>query len=171
MENPEFLYHGSLYKQKELMPGFKRSGQLSVWDGVESNLNLYATTSKEEAYDLGIGSATEKNYDSDRFTTIDGNIWVFCQKPIDITQWLQMELYCYTIPFRETDGWVKNKNPYNNIDTEWTTRKTVHNVSVEQVDMRTVLKGRCVTITQAPMDVDLSQLLRKYRDVTKVYHI
>ena len=169
MEHPELLYHGSLYKQAELMPGFKRSGKLSVWDGVESNLNLYVSSDKREAELLGIGSAVEKEFNSNRFVEINGDIWIFSEKLIDIKDFLKLTIYVYTLPFREADGWKKNNNPYNNIDTEWTTRNTIRNVTVEEVNIREVMKGKVVTFTTAPMDVDLKDLLRRYASETKMH--
>ena len=74
---PSVLYHGSLYKQNELMPGFKRSGKLVQWDGIENNTYLYATTDQLEAISLGLGSALEKELDSRRFATFDNNIVVY----------------------------------------------------------------------------------------------
>jgi hypothetical protein len=169
VNTPKTLYHGSLYKQTELMPGFKRSGKLTVWDGVESNLNLYTTTEREEAILLGIGSALEKTFNTDRYRTIEGDIWIYSQQPITLEQIYDLEIYLYTIPFRVSDGWVKNNNPYNDIDTEWLTRKTIRQIKVERVDLKTFLKGRGVTITQAPMDTEVNQLLKRYAAETKIY--
>lgn len=171
METPKVLYHGSLYKQNELMPGIKRSGELTVWDGVETNQNLYATTDAREAAMLGIGSAAEKTFETDRFIELDGNIWLFSQKPIDFDEFLKMVIYRYTIPFRPQDGWKKNNNPYNNLDTEWITQKTVHGVKCEQLDIKAVMKGHNVTITKAPVDVALSDITTRYGSETKVYKL
>lgn len=169
MDVPELLYHGSLYKQTELMPGFKRSGKLTVWDGVESNLNLYVSSDKRKAELLGIGSAVEKEFDSNRFIEIDGDIWIFTDKPVELEEFLKLTIYVYTIPFRESDKWVKNNNPYNNIDTEWTTRNTVRNIKVESVDIRKVMEGKVVTFTTAPPDTNLKVLLRRYNEETKMH--
>lgn len=169
MDKPELLYHGSLYKQKELMPGFKRSGKLAVWDGVESNLNLYVSSDKREAELLGIGSAVEKEFNSNRFVEINGDIWIFADKLITLEEFLKLTIYVYTIPFRDSDEWQKNNNPYNNIDTEWTTRNTIHNVTVEEVNIREVMKGKVVTVTTAPIDTDFKMLLRRYPDQVLMY--
>jgi len=169
VDNPTALYHGSLYKQTELMPGFKRSGELTVWDGVESNIFLYATSNKQEACLLGIGSAAEKTFNSERFIELEGDIWVFTSSPISIDEFLKMEIYCYTLPFRDNDGWKKNNNPYNNIDTEWKTKNTIRDVQVEQVDIRTVMKGKRITLTTAPADTDLPHLVRQYGSSTKIF--
>lgn len=171
MEKPEVLYHGSLYKQNELKPGIKHTGELTVWDGVETNQNLYATTDIREAALLGIGSAAEKTFDTDRFIELNGDIWLFSQNPISIDDFLKMVIYRYTIPFREQDGWVKNNNPYNNIDTEWITQKTIRGVKCEQLDIREVLKGHKVTVTKAPVDVALPEITTRYGSETKVYKL
>lgn len=171
MSTPKVLYHGSLYKQNELMPGIKRSGELTVWDGVETNQNLYATTDPKAAALLGIGSAVEKTFDSDRFIENDGNIWIFTKTPIDIDKFFEMNVYRYIIPVRDKDGWRKNDNPYNNIDTEWITRKTIHDVKCEQLDIREIMRGREVITTTAPVDIPLQELTRRYGDKTKVYKL
>lgn len=171
METPNVLYHGSLYKQNELMPGIKRSGELTVWDGVETNQNLYATTDRQAAALLGIGSAAEKTFDTDRFIENEGDIWLFSQKPIELDDFLKMVIYRYTIPVRPQDGWKKNNNPYNNIDTEWITQKTINGVKCEQLDIREVMKGHKVTVTKAPVDVALHEITTRYGSDTKVYKL
>lgn len=169
MDTPKVLYHGSLYKQDELMPGFKRSGELTVWDGVETNQSLYATTDKISAALLGIGSATEKEFESNRFTVTEKDLWIFVNAQIDMDKFLDMVIYRYTIPFRSADQWVKNNNPYNNIDTEWKTTRTIRGISVEQLNLRAVLKDYKVTVTTAPVDVALPVLTKQYASETKVY--
>jgi hypothetical protein len=169
MDTPQVLYHGSLYKQNELMPGFKRSGELTVWDGVETNQSLYATTDKTSAALLGLGSATEKEFETNRFTVAEKDIFVFANQQIDIGDILGLVIYRYTIPFRPQDGWVKNDNPYNNIDTEWKTPKTIHGVKVEQLNLKDVLNGRRVIVTTAPVDVALPVLTKQYASETKIY--
>lgn len=169
MDTPAILYHGSMYKQKELMPGYKRSGKLQTWDGVESNLNLYVSSDKREAELLGIGSAVEKTFDSERFIEYDGNIWIYTKDPINLDDLLNMEVYVYTIPYRETDGWQKNKNPYNNIDTEWTTRNTIKGIKVHPINIRSLMKGKTITLTTAPKDVMFDQLGKRYANETVVH--
>lgn len=171
MEKPTTLYHGSMYKQTELMPGYKRSGKLQTWDGVESNLNLYVSSVKTEAELLGVGSAAEKVFETERFIELDGNIWLFTKEPIAIDDVLNMEVYLYTIPFRDADRWQKNNNPYNNIDTEWTTRETINGVKAVPIDIRSLLKGKTVTLTTAPPDVKIDQLQKRYKEETKVHKI
>lgn len=169
MEKPTTLYHGSMYKQTELMPGYKRSGKLQTWDGIESNLNLYVSSDKREAELLGIGSAIEKTFDSNRFVEYNGNIWVYTRDPISIDELLNMEVYVYTIPFRDTDEWIKNTNPYNNIDTEWITRKTIKGVKVHPINIRSLMRGKTITLTTAPPDVRFDQLSQRYASETVVH--
>lgn len=171
VENPVTLYHGSMYKQTELMSGYKRSGKLQTWDGVESNLNLYVSSDKREAELLAVGSAAEKVFDTDRFIEADGSIWLFTKEPIAIEDVLNLEVYIYTIPYREKDMWIKNNNPHNNIDTEYTTRKTITGISVEPIDVRALLQGKTVTLTTAPPDVRIDLLQKRYSAETKVYKI
>lgn len=166
---PTVLYHGSLYKQNELMPGFKRSGELTVWDGVETNQSLYATTDKTSAALLGLGSAVEKEFETNRFSTTDKDIFIFANAQIDIDDLLALVIYRYTIPFRAADGWVHNQNKYNGIDTEWKTTKTVRGVSCATLNLKEVLKGYKVTITTAPVDVALGLLAKQYINETKIY--
>lgn len=169
METPSALYHGSMYLQKELMSGYKRSGKLQTWDGVESNLNLYASSDKREAELLGIGSAVEKTFESERFIEYGGSLWVYTNEPISIDDLLDLKVYVYTIPFREEDGWQKNNNPYNNIDTEWTTRRTIKGIKVHQVNIRSLMKGKTITLTTAPKDVRFDQLSKRYAEETVVH--
>lgn len=171
MEKPTTLYHGSMYKQTELMPGYKRSGKLQTWDGVESNLHLYVSSDKREAELLGVGSAAEKVFETERFIELNGNIWLFTKEPISIDDVLNLEVYIYTIPYREADGWQKNANPYNNIDTEWTTRNTVKGVKVQAIDIRSLMSGKTITLTTAPPDVKIEFLNQRYKEETKVHKL
>lgn len=171
MEKPTTLYHGSMYKQTELMPGYKRSGKLQTWDGVESNLHLYVSSSKEEAELLGVGSAAEKVFETERYIELKGNIWLYTSKPIKLEDVMNLEVYIYTIPYREEDGWRKNDNPYNNIDTEYTTRNTVTGITVQRINIRQLLKGKTVTLTTAPADVPIDKLNQRYKEDTVVHKI
>lgn len=167
---PTTLYHGSLYRQTELMPGFKRSGKLTMWDGIESNQYLYTTTDKDAAKDLGVGSAVEKVFETDRYN-VDGKIvTIWCKKPIPLAELHKLEIYVYTIPFRKEDGWVKNYNPQNRIETEWITKNTVRNVSVETVNMKDWLSDKMVVVTTAPTNVEPNKVIAQYQQQTQVYN-
>lgn len=152
--NPALLYHGSLYKQNELMPGFKRSGKLVQWDGIENNTYLYTSSVKEEAVSLGVGSALEKVLDSRRYATFENNVVVYFFKDLPSAEdLLKLEIYVYTIRFKEADGWVKNNNPFNNIDTEWVTQSTIQGLAkCEQIDVREWLMDKNLLFTTRSVD-------------------
>jgi len=143
---PPFLYHGSMYKQQELMPGFKRSGVLVKWDVYESNQWLYMSSNKEEAILLGIGSAAEKvldvvgyKYDAAKQQmTLISESGSLTKKDLE-----KLDVYVYTVTGRAEDGWIKNVNPNNHIDTEWKTEHTIREAIVkrEKVDVRDALVG------------------------------
>lgn len=166
---PTVLYHGSLYKQNELKPGFKHTGELVVWDGIETNQSLYATTDSTSAALLGLGSAVEKEFESNRFTVTEKDIFIFVNNQLDIDDLLNLVIYRYIIPYRSQDGWVHNKNPRNNIDTEWKTTQTINGVKVTQPDLNEVLKDYRVVITTAPVDTALQALTKYYAKETKIY--
>lgn len=164
----ENLYHGSLYDQTELMPGFKHTGKVVYWDGgIESNKWLYATTVKEEAIRLGLGSALEKTFETDRFSYVDDLFFIWCKNQISKEQLYKLEIYLYTIPFDEK-VWVKNDNPYNKIDTEWVTQKTVVPSNKERLPMRNFLMGKTFIIAnEHPIDQPPMELVNDPR-VTKL---
>jgi hypothetical protein len=78
-------------------------------------------------------------------------------------------IYRYTIPFRPQDGWVKNNNKYNEIDTEWKTPNTIRGIKVEQLNLKEVLKGYRVIVTTAPPDTHVSLIPKQYAEETKIY--
>ncbi|UXD83715.1 hypothetical protein NP274_00315 [Pseudomonas phage Koomba boorn-mokiny kep-wari Wadjak 2] len=80
-----------------------------------------------------------------------------------------MVVYVYTIPFRDSDKWIKNNNPHNSIDTEWITKNTIHDVTVRKLDIGEFLKGARLTVTKAPVDVDPLNIMSQYRSVTERY--
>jgi hypothetical protein len=166
MEQPTTLYHGSLFKQNEIQPGFNHTKKLVQWDVTESNQWLYATSEREEAIRLGIGSGTEKAFDSERYATIGDDIYIYCRKPIDLSAFFDMTIYLYTFPFRGDDGWVKVMNPHNNIETEWKTQETVRNITVERIDLKKFLVGKNLTFTRAPIHIDPVKLVREHGDKT-----
>jgi hypothetical protein len=153
--NPPQLFHGSLYKQNELMPGFKRTGKLVQWDGIENNTYLYTTSDREEAHSLGFGSALEKVLDSRRYATYDNNIVVYFMGDLpDPEKLRELEIYVYTIRFDANDGWVHNENPLNNIETEWVTKQTIRKnlLKCERVDVAQWLQGKNLLFTTRSHD-------------------
>lgn len=148
---PPGLFHGSMYKQKELMPGFKRSGQLVKWDVHESNKWLYATSSKQEAILLGIGSAAEKTLDMEQYSYDLNTMKMTIKLPGNVTvnDLSKLEVYVYTISPDVEDGWHKNHNASNKITTEWKTERTIDDnlVKVERVDVAAVLRDWDIRFT------------------------
>jgi len=138
------LYHGSMFSQNELMPGYKRSGELVQWDKTESNAWLYATTEESMAILLGIVSAWEKTFDM-TFSKIEEDKKIiyaeFGTEIKKITDLMDVPVYLYEIAKRDEDKWVKVNNPYNNIDTEWKTQSTIKDaiVSKKQVNVANIL--------------------------------
>ena len=146
----DLLYHGSIYLQTELMPGFKRSGKFVRWDRIESNHFLYSTTERDSAVGLGLFSAFEKAYEVNRCQFDGKNIIIDSDKPdVAIEDIQKLKVYLYTLPHRETDGWLKNFNPFNNIKTEYKTLQTIQlDQPAEQIDLKKWLTGKTVTFTK-----------------------
>lgn len=144
---PGYLYHGSMYKQDELMPGFKRSGKLVKWDGCEDNTWLYTTPDKREAQMLGLSSAVEKQFDnlkrwsqSETTNTIEIE---FYNNPITVDQLYRLPVYLYTIGGDKADGWMANYNQQNGMAEEYKTQATIRDniARCEEVDIRELLQG------------------------------
>lgn len=157
---PKYLYHGSMFSQSELIPGFKRSGKLVTWDQYEDNTWLYATTSKKESILLGISSAIEKTSSLKRYSSsVDQEtIVVECEEAgFTKDKIYDLEVYCYTIATDKEQGWLSNNNPVNNIDNEYKTRETIPTadtndpepkgiISKERVNVRAFLHGWKIVI-------------------------
>jgi hypothetical protein len=144
------LYHGSGFKQEELMPGFKRSGKLVRWDETESNEFLYTTTDKTEAISQAFASMLEKHYDSVHYKTDKNRIdikmkWDYRPGRDELAR---LEIFLYTIEPIKEDGWIKVNNAVNGLETEYKTRNTIKEsiVSREEVDLIEWLKGKDVHI-------------------------
>lgn len=145
---PTQLFHGSGFEQDELKPGFAHTGKVVSWDGYENNTYLYATTDRDSALTLGLSSALEKKYDLTH-THIDNK-----SKTISLTfkghkpQMSDIEktkVYLYTLPMSSV--WVKNNNPFNNIDTEYKTKETITDIQSRiRVDIAELLSGFQVTM-------------------------
>ena len=149
-KEPTYLYHGSKFDTNgaPLRPGYWHTGELVTWDGgLETNEFLYATTDAKEALLLGIGSFIEKEFEAERYgydlENHKGVVFVVgAKQDVTIDMLKGKFMYLYTILFKKKDGWYKNGNPYNNIDTEW---KTTHHIDpkhfvVTKVDMGEWLK-------------------------------
>lgn len=131
-KQPRYLYHGSKFNTdgEPLRPGFWHTGELVAWDGgLETNEFLYATTDVKEAILLGIGSFIEKEYKSEKYGYHDNKVYVVgAEREVTYKDLMGKNIYLYTIIFNKRDGWYKNANPFNNIDTEW---KTTHHIVPE----------------------------------------
>lgn len=164
---PSYLYHGSMYKQNELMPGFKRSHQLVRWDKTEDNTWLYTSDNREDAIMLGISSAIEKKYLLDRYRYDSRNkaMILDISGPCRLEDLYKLEVYLYTIRAEKRDGWQLNFNPENNIVGEYKTQETIDGniVRCEKIDVRNVLRDievkiNCKTPTASFESAALSDL-------------
>lgn len=148
---PGYLYHGSMYQQSELMPGFKRSGQLVKWDGCEDNTWLYATADREEATLLGISSAIEKQAGLKRYSHVAGSKVInieFYENPMTVDQIYRLPVHLYTLKGDKSDGWMANFNATNGMVSEYKTQQTVTGgvVRTEAIDVRNFLHGWRINI-------------------------
>lgn len=156
-ENLPKLYHGSMYEQNELMPGYKRSGQLVEWDRIENNTWLYATTEEPLAIALGIVSGWEKTFDM-VYTSIDHKEKLlaaqFEQKVPDRQALFSVPVYLYEIAMRSEDKWVRPNNPYNGIESEYKTHSTIKDaiLSRRKIDILKALYGYRMDLTVKPKE-------------------
>lgn len=146
------LYHGSGFKQTELMPGYYRSGNLVEWDETESNKFLYVTTDREVAIGQGFASTVEKVFKVHRYHEDGMNIEIEIDKgPLPTRSDLEkIEIYLYTIEMKPADGWVKVNNKHNGLDTEYKSEETISRaiIDCEKVDMKKWLEHRHVTVSR-----------------------
>lgn len=147
------LYHGSGFKQTELMPGFYRSGNLVEWDETESNMFLYATTVKESAIGLGFSSMIEKTFNTHRYRESGMEIEIQVYKgPLPTVRDLeQVNVYLYTMEMLPADKWLKVNNEHNGLDTEYKTEETISRaiISCEDIDLKKWLAHRKIKISRA----------------------
>ena len=148
-QTPETLYHSSGFKANDLRPGIAYTGKKVEWDHGESNEWLYATTDRSAAIDLGIASALEKKFRLDRYQTDAYEIVITSPDRIHLDDLKELKVYLYTIDFSGADGWVKNDNAHNHLDTEWKTKKTVSYSEVEQVDVEEWMRGKKINIIKS----------------------
>jgi hypothetical protein len=152
---PTYLYHSSAYKQDELKPGFKHSGELVRWDGVEDNTWLYSCDKKQDAMMLGISSAIEKKWNLQRYKydakahRLDIEVVGEDVSKSDIEK---LNVYIYTIRPDAEDGWVENFNPVNGMNGEYKTQGTVTDnvLRCEPVDIVGTLRGYTINIKRVP---------------------
>lgn len=149
---PLYLYHGSAYAQNELMPGFKRSGELVKWDGVEDNTWLYAASDREDAISMAIGSAIEKKWMIDRFAFDDKKKLMtieMAEGKLSASEIEKLEVYLYTLRADTDDGWQANINTLNGMKGEYKTQRTIikNILRREQIDISSFLRGVRISIT------------------------
>lgn len=153
VELPTYLYHGSAYRQKELMPGFKRSGEVVHWDKTESNEWLYTSDDKTDAAMLGIASAIEKAFRLDHYSYDDKKKSIRIESPDDITvhDIQNLHVVVYTIKATNDDGWMHNHNPNNGISGEYKTQRTIDSniIKCEDVRVSDQLRGIRVQIVKS----------------------
>jgi hypothetical protein len=149
---PQYLYHGSAFKQGELLPGFQRSGEIVRWDKCETNEWLYAADEKDTAVMLGISSAIEKKFKLNRYKFEGRRIEIESHEPITIADIHALQVFLYTIKPDVKDGWMANYNPVNGLSGEFKTQSEVR---------KNIL--RCVP-------VDIKQALHGYSVQIKVIH-
>ena len=139
---PKLLYHGSLFQQTELMPGYKRTGKITSWDKTESNQFLYATSVKDTAIELGFASAIEKMFDVEHFRCHGGEIHITTDKPVGLADLCNVTVYLYTIRNLDKDSWLKNDNQHNGLTTEYKTDRTIMAIdSCVEVDIAQWIKS------------------------------
>jgi hypothetical protein len=143
---PQILFHSSMYDAKVLMPGFNHTGVLVEWDGEENNHFLYATTDKESAIDLGFASAIEHKFQLDRFSSHGNILDIYTPQPISLLDLEKLQVYLYTILTQPNQGWIKNNNKQNNIETEYKTTERIVSFIKEKINIPQYLKGKKINI-------------------------
>lgn len=146
-ELPKLLYHGSLYQQTELKPGFRHTGKVVSWDKTESNMFLYVTSDKDTAIELGFASAIEKMFNVTHFRSVGNTLSIETDQPITLQSLAEVTVYLYAIRGLDKDGWLKNDNKNNGITTEYKTDRTIMAIdSCVIVDIADWLKTRTIEL-------------------------
>ena len=144
------LFHGSRFRQTELMPGFQRSGEMVRWDQTESNLWLYATSNQDEAVRQGLFAIFANAFDVKRCTSAAGQLVIELYPQLatfGMEAWLrQQSLFLYQLHAEDGGVWVKNDNAHNKLVTEWKTQATVKPESVDVIDIEAWLAKRNLKI-------------------------
>lgn len=133
------LYHGSSYKQTELKPGIAYTGKKVEWDETESNEFLYATTDRQEAISQAFASMLEKHFGLTHYQTSGKTIKAKLEadKLPPIKELVKHKLYLYTIVNKDEDGWKKNSNKANGLETEYKTQDSIKKniLKVKEIDL------------------------------------
>lgn len=133
-EIPPMLYHGSMFKQTELKPGFKHTGKVVRWDKTESNEWLYVTSDPDEAKLLGIASALEKVYKTKGYHYVEGKRELTITTggvKVSLDDLRKLPVYLYRLYGDVSDGWQLNYNLTNGITTEYKTQSTITDNIIE----------------------------------------
>lgn len=136
------------------MPGYLRSGEIVRWDKTESNEWLYASTDREVATILGLASAAEKKWHTERFSHVGSTLFFQfdAQTDVKFEDLLGLELFVYHIEPKQEHEWLKNNNLHNKIQTEWKTKKTIDSFkSVSEVKVSELIKSYHVYINNQPV--------------------
>jgi len=165
---PNYLYHGSAFKQGELMPGFQRSGEIVRWDKCESNEWLYASDDKDAAVMLGISSAIEKKFKLNRYKFTGRRIEIESNEPLTLADVHSLQVFLYTIKPDVKDGWMANYNPVNGLSGEYKTQGEVSKniVRCMPVDIKQALHGYSVQIKVIPPSFEgFSDMLKSIKSL------
>lgn len=133
------LYHGSMYKQPELMPGFKRTGVLQEFDTTETNEWLYASTNLDESLRQGLYSLLGQHFAVQRISSAGKRILIDIrsdQKGQELENYTEFKrnargwfsdfkIHLYALEMLDKDNWLRNINPHNHLRTEWKTQSTI----------------------------------------------
>lgn len=143
---PPLLFHGSMFKQDELKPGFQHTGKVVKWDKTESNEWLYVSSDPTEATLLGIASALEKTHGTHGYRYDENlrELTIRHAKPeLRIEDVYMLDVYLYRIFGDAKDGWFLNYNLQNGIRTEYKTQATIKDNVLEcrKIDVETFLSG------------------------------
>lgn len=145
---PKYLYHGSSVNDYVLMPGIKKTKELTVWENGLTNEYLYAGEEKEFAIDMAFASLLEKKYLINKFQTNENDILIELDIKSPILTKIKLsvlKVFIYTINTQPTDKWLKiNKDEGSN---EWRTKNTInHWIKKEMIYGYRWLKNKNITI-------------------------
>lgn len=167
---PPYLYHGSMYDQDELQPGFNHSGELVRWDKSEDNTWLYTSDKRDDAVMLGISSAIEKKFKLDRYQwdAKTRSMTITISDDLTVKDIYDLPVYLYAIKPDHRDGWMANYNPVNGINGEYKTQHKVGFAMKTRIDVAAVLRGVKIKIVRTP-DASFESFSDLIRGVKKLF--
>ena len=102
------------------------------------------------AITLGWASAIEKRYGLDHFQAIGNSILIDIPKDVrpkpKKEELLELEVWLYQIIPGPKEEWELNKNPHNNLKTEYRTQRTITPKSLEKINLKEWIGQRVVMI-------------------------